>query len=65
MEVRIIGDAKEIAALVAEIQGQRAENALYDHETGVKYTLGPLCGGDIGRNTGELANFKPATGKRI
>lgn len=48
MEVHIIGDAKEIAALVAEIQGQRAENALYDYENGVKYTLGPRDGGGGG-----------------
>ena len=64
MEVHIIGDAKEIAALVAEIQGQRAENALYDYENGVKYTLGPREGGG-GGGIKKLADCDPVIGKGV
>lgn len=64
MEVRIIGDAKEIAALVAEIQGQRAENALYDYENGVKYTLGPRGGGG-GGSIRQLTDCDPVVSKGI
>ena len=60
MEVRVIGDAKEIAALVAEIQGQRAENALYDYENGIKYTLGPRGGG--GGGIRKIADGAPTVG---
>ena len=65
MEVRIIGGAKEIAALVAEIQGQRTENALYDYENGIKYTLGPRGGGGSGGCCEELADLDPTAGKGV
>lgn len=64
MEVRVIGDAKEIAALVAEIQGQRAENALYDYENGLKFTLGPRCGGGSGGGR-KLADLNPTVGEGV
>lgn len=63
MEVHIIGDAKAIAALVAEIQGQRAENALYDYENGIKYTVGPRVGeGSGGEGPTDL---DPTVGKGV
>ena len=64
MEVRIIGGAKEIAALVAEIQGQRTENALYDYENGIKYTLGPRGGGS-GGGIRKIADCDPAVSKGV
>lgn len=39
LKVTIEGEPKEIAALVLEIQGRHTENALYDHDKGIKYVL--------------------------
>ena len=39
MKLTIKASPEEIARLVAELQSQNAENALYDYEHGVKYTL--------------------------
>ena len=39
MKVILEGSPEEIAALVVGLQERRFENALYDYEHGVKFTL--------------------------
>lgn len=53
MLITINGNPEEIARLVIELQSGNTENALYDYEHGVKYTLshdGKNGGGGGGKN---------------